>query len=211
MKIRHKLLQDFQFTSSDKKIFILKKGTIIDGFKYKIKDDTIDIDMDIVLSNPDYFETIDWRSELLIHLKASKVPQPSQISKKIVPFIEEMILSSSNSSNAQATPNVEVDDTLLRDLERRESDLIAREKKLTDKESKSVKSDKIKKLTDNSTLDELFGKKESNLRERELALETRRLEMKDWERELKKIQLEIENWEALHWKMKKNVKPPSAE
>jgi hypothetical protein len=94
MKIKHKLLSDYQHLSTDKKIFILKSGTILENYNYKLKSENIQIDREIVDANPQLFQLIDWKTELLIYLKAEKVPQPSQVVKKLIPFIEEMILSS---------------------------------------------------------------------------------------------------------------------
>ena len=94
MKIRHKVIQDFQFVSDDKKIFVLKLGSILEEYVFKTKGEEIPIDRDIIDNNPLYFQIIDWKSELLMYLKLNKIPQPSQISKKLIPFIDDMILSS---------------------------------------------------------------------------------------------------------------------
>jgi hypothetical protein len=40
MKIKHKLLSDYQYVSPDKKIFLIKSGTIIEEYFYKLKSDT---------------------------------------------------------------------------------------------------------------------------------------------------------------------------
>ena len=87
MKIRHKVIQDFQFVSDDKKIFVLKLGSILEEYVFKTKGEEIPIDRDIIDNNPLYFQIIDWKSELLMYLKLNKIPQPSQISKKLIPFI----------------------------------------------------------------------------------------------------------------------------
>ena len=37
MKIKHKLLSDYQYITNDKKIFLIKSGTIIEEYLYKLK------------------------------------------------------------------------------------------------------------------------------------------------------------------------------
>ena len=107
MKIRHKLLSDYQYVSNDKKIFLIKSGTIINEYNYSLKNDILPLDREIVDSNPDLFEPIDWKSELLIHLKQNKISPPAQILKKLIPFIEDMILSSINKSPAMNEDEIE--------------------------------------------------------------------------------------------------------
>jgi hypothetical protein len=92
MKIKHKVIKEFQYLSPDKKIFILKVGTILQEYNYTVKSEIIPIDKDIIDNNPEFFEVIDWKSELLTHMKAQKFPTPSQFHKKLIPFIEEMVL-----------------------------------------------------------------------------------------------------------------------
>ena len=87
MKIKHKLLNDFQYISPDKKIFVLKSGTILEEYNYKVKSDIIPIDKDIVDNNPEFFEVVDWKAELMTFMKANKLPQPAQLGKKLIPFI----------------------------------------------------------------------------------------------------------------------------
>jgi hypothetical protein len=143
MKIRHKILQDFQFISNDKKIFILKSGIILDNYLYKSKDGEILVDKDIVDSNQLFFQPIDWKAELISHLKSSKTPQPSQIAKKITPFIEEMILSSiqqptngaydKDRENKISEKEDEIEVRLKR-IEKKEEDLRGRSKDIMEKE-----------------------------------------------------------------------------
>lgn len=89
MNIKHKLLSDYQFISDDKIITVIKSGTIIENYTYK----SIILDKVIVESNPHYFEILDWKNELLIFMKKSKIPQPAILSKKLIPFINDMIIS----------------------------------------------------------------------------------------------------------------------
>lgn len=104
MNLKHKVIKDFQYLSPDKKIFTLKAGTIIDEYVFKIKNESIDIDKDIIDNNPDFFEIVEWRAELLAYLKANKIPQPAVLSKKLIPFINEMLASvqpSKSSNNSE--------------------------------------------------------------------------------------------------------------
>lgn len=194
MTIKHKLLADYQFTSSDKKIFVLKTGTILQEYKYKVKNETIDIDRDIVDANPEFFEVLDYKSELLSYLKAQKIPQPSQIHKKLVPFIEDMILSSMQQSS---TPII--DDSMIKELERKDSDLNSRERRIKDKEEEiDIRLKRIEKR-EQSYKDDLneLDKKEDALRtrskeltEKQLDIEDKIQELKERERNLDRTQLE---------------------
>lgn len=291
MKIKHKLILDFQFTSSDKKIFILKTGTTLEDYKHKVKNETIDIDKDIVDQNPEFFSVIDWKSELLTHLKVSKIPQPSQISKKIIPFIEDMILSSTQA------PGITMDDSMVKELERKESDLNSRDRRIKDKEEElEIRNGRIERREVSYKEDLLdLDKKEDNLRVRSKELTDKQLDIdgkiqdikerernldrnllesakdidvkyvelqnrididlkslserergieinlrgikrkeseleqldadisdkirnfeirieehKNWEIDVKRIHIEIQEWESLNWKMKRRVTPPSA-
>ena len=69
MKIKHKVIKEFQYLSPDKKIFILKLGTILEDYIYKVKTELIPIDKDIIDNNPDFFILIDWKAELITYLK----------------------------------------------------------------------------------------------------------------------------------------------
>jgi len=132
MKIKHKLLTDYQFTTVDKKIFLIKSGTLIDDYVYKIKGESIQIDKGIVEANPQIFAPVDWKAELLTHMKISKFPTPTQFHKKLIPFIEEMIISSIQQIQAP----IEIkDDSKIKDLELKEKDLELKEKDLESKES----------------------------------------------------------------------------
>jgi hypothetical protein len=131
MKIKHKVIKEFQYLSPDKKIFILKIGTILEEYNYRVKTEIIPIDKDIIDHNPDFFEVIDWRAELLSYMRSEKLPQPAQLGKKIIPFIEEMILSSISQSQPQGQV---VDEYQIKELERKEKDLNNREFRIKDKE-----------------------------------------------------------------------------
>mgnify|MGYP007047585087 FL=1 len=47
MKIKHKLLSDYQYTSPDKKIFLIKTGTILQNYIYNVKGEDVLLDRDI--------------------------------------------------------------------------------------------------------------------------------------------------------------------
>lgn len=183
MKIKHKLLSDYQYTSIDKKIFLIKSGTIIEEYIYKLKDESIFIDKEIILANPQIFSIIDWKAELLSYIKASKLPTPAVLTKKLVPFIEEMILSSIQQNAATAKP---MDDSLIRELERKELDLKSREKRIKDKEEeidiriKRVEKREIEHKDDLKSLD----KREDDLRERSKEVIEKGLDLDDKIQEL---------------------------
>jgi hypothetical protein len=131
MKIKHKVVKEFQYLSPDKKIFILKVGTILQEYNYAVKSEIIPIDRDIMDNNPEFFEVLDWKSELLTYMKVQKLPTPSQLQKKLIPFIEDMILSSIQQN--QTTVSV-IDESKIKELEWKEIDLNNRDKRVKDKE-----------------------------------------------------------------------------
>jgi hypothetical protein len=89
--MKHKVIKDFQLLV-DKKIVVLKSGTTLVDYKYITKSDNIQVEIDIVNQNPDYFLVIDWKTELTLYMKQNKLPQPAVLSKKLIPFIEEMFI-----------------------------------------------------------------------------------------------------------------------
>jgi len=176
MKIKHKLLSDYQYLAPDKKIFMIKSGTIIIDYIFKLKNENIYIDREIVDANPQIFQIIDWKAELLGYMKAEKLPQPAQLSKKLVPFIEEMILTMQNPNVSAPNPETFKDmkkdsenmmrklfekkeEELLKDIEKRESDL---KKQYERKESELLK-DIEKKESDLNALKKSLERKESEL------------------------------------------------
>lgn len=139
MKLKHKLIKEFQYLGDDKKIIVLKVGTILEEYIYKLKLELIPIDKDIVDGNPDFFEIVEWRAELLSYLKSNKIPQPAILSKKLYPFMEEFIVS-----NQSKTETIQVDNFIEKIVEvekivekvikvtddNKYNELIEREKKL---------------------------------------------------------------------------------
>lgn len=294
MKIKHKLLSDYQYTSPDKKIFLIKSGTIIDEYVYKIKGESIHIDKEIVEANPQLFSPIDWKSELLSYMKVNKLPTPAQLHKKMVPFIEEMILSSMNQNSGGQV----MDEYQIKEIERKERDLNNRESRIKDKEEEiEIRLNRVEKREESYKEDlKSLDKKEDELRERSRVLTEKQIDLEDkiqdlnekernfdrsilesakdldvkyaelqnkidrdlkvvsekekdlenlsksikrkedqliqreseindkirdfdikyeqfknWENELRKLDKEIKDWENMHWKFRRNIKPPSAE
>lgn len=137
MKAKHKLLSDFQYISPDKKIFVLKSGTILEEYNYKVKGEVIPVDRDIVDNNPEFFEVVDWKAEILSFMRVNKMPQPAQLGKKLIPFIEEMVLSSISPTTAVVDHNKE------RLLEEKDTQLFRKEKELEKKEIEIKNSEEM--------------------------------------------------------------------
>lgn len=178
MKIKHKLLSDYQYITPDKKIFLIKSGTIIEEYQYKLKGENIPIDKDIVEANPQLFDPIDWKAELLTYMRAEKLPQPAQLGKKIIPFIEEMILSSISQSQPQGQV---VDEYQIKELERKEKDLNNREFRIKDKEEEiEIRISRVEKREESYKEDlKLLDKKEDELRERNKILTEKQIDLED--------------------------------
>jgi DNA repair exonuclease SbcCD ATPase subunit len=178
MKIKHKVIKEFQYLSPDKKIFILKIGTILEEYNYRVKTDIIPIDKDIIDNNPEFFEVIDWKAELLSYMRAEKLPQPAQLGKKIIPFIEEMILSSISQSQPQGQV---VDEYQIKELERKEKDLNNREFRIKDKEEEiEIRISRVEKREESYKEDlKLLDKKEDELRERNKILTEKQIDLED--------------------------------
>lgn len=178
MKIKHKLLSDYQYIATDKKIFLIKAGTIIEEYQYKLKGDNVAIDRDIVEANPQIFSPIDWQSELLFYMKAQKLPTPSQLHKKIVPFIEEMVLSSIQQNS---TPVSSMDESKVKELEWKEIDLNNREKRIKDKEEEiDIRLQRVEKREGDYKQDlKELDKREDDLRVRSRELTEKLLNIED--------------------------------
>ena len=196
MKVKHKLLSDYQYTSIDKKIFVLKSGTILEEYNYQLKGESILIDKEVVDANPQIFCLLDWKAELLSYIKTSKLPTPAVLTKKLVPFIEDMILSSIQQNAAVGKP---MDDSLIRELERKELDLKSREKRIKDKEEEiDIRIKRVEKR-ESEHKDDLksLDKREDDLRERSkeviekgLDLDDKIQELNEKERNLDRASLE---------------------
>ena len=184
MKIKHKVINDFQYLSPDKKIFVLKSGTILEEYIHKVKSELIPIDKAIIDNNPEFFEVIDWKAELLTFMKVNKIAQPAQLGKKLIPFIEDMVLSSIQQNTTSTGPVM--DESLMKELERKESDLNSRERRIKDKEDeldirlKRVEKRETEYKDDLKSLD----KKEDELRTKSKELIEKSIELDEKSQEL---------------------------
>lgn len=178
MRIKHKLLSDYQYTTPDKKIFLIKSGTILEEYVYKVKNESITIDRDIIDNNPDFFEVVDWKYELMTYMKAQKLPTPAQLHKKIVPFIEEMVLSSIQQNS---TPVSSMDEAKVKELEWKEIDLNNREKRVKDKEEEiDIRLQRVEKREGDYKQDlKDLDKREDDLRVRSRELTEKLLNIED--------------------------------
>jgi len=178
MKIKHKLLSDYQFLSSEKKIFLIKSGTIIEEYLYKIKNESISIDKQIVDANPEIFQIIDWKAEMLSYMKSQKFPTPSQFHKKLIPFIEEMVLSSIQQNSG---PVSNIDESKVKELEWKEIDLNNREKRIKDKEEEmEIRLKRVEKREqDHKEELKSLDKKEDELREKSREVTEKKLDLED--------------------------------
>ena len=182
MKIKHKLLSDFQYISPDKKIFIIKTGTILEEYNYKLKSDIIPIDKEIVDANPDIFNIVDWKAELLTYIKTNKLPTPAVLTKKLIPFIEEIVLS--NTSQIKSVPVI--DESKIKELESKEIDLNSRERRIKDQEDeidiRLKRVDKREKELKNDLLS--LENKEDEIREKSKEIIEKSLDFDDKLQEL---------------------------
>lgn len=177
MKIKHKVIKEFQYLSPDKKIFVLKSGTVLEEYNYKVKSEVIPIDKEIIDNNPEFFEVIDWKAELMSYMKLNKMPQPAQLGKKLIPFIEEMVLSSIQAAPAGSV----VDDAKIKEVERKEADLASREKRIRDKEEEiEIRLKRVEKREAEYKEDLMaLDKREDLLRERSKELTEKALDLDD--------------------------------
>jgi len=190
MKIKHKVIKEFQYLSPDKKIFILKIGAILEEYIYKVKTELIPIDKAIIDNNPEFFEVIDWKAELLTFMRAEKMPQPAQLGKKLIPFFEDMIMSSIQNDNVKS-----IDNDLMKDLERRETelnstkreidrreiDLDSRDRRIKDKEDEiEIRIKRVAKREDEYKLDlKTIEKKDDELRSRTRDITEKELDLQE--------------------------------
>ena len=178
MKIKHKVIKEFQYLSPDKKIFILKVGTILQEYNYTVKSEIIPIDKDIIDNNPEFFEVVDWKSELLTHMKAQKFPTPSQFHKKLIPFIEEMVLSSIQQNSG---PVSNIDEYKIKELDWKEIDLNNRDKRIKDKEEEiDIRLKRVEKREEDHKQElKSLDRKEDELRIRSKELTEKQLDLED--------------------------------
>ena len=176
MKIKHKVIKEFQYLSPDKKIFILKLGTILEDYIYKVKTELIPIDKDIIDNNPDFFIVIDWKAELLTYLKTNKIPQPAVLGKKLFPFMEEFILPSATQQSGPV-----LDESKWRELDDKEFDLTRREKRIKEKEDDlETRLSKVEGRENEYKTDvRLLDKREDDIRQRSTELTNKELDFQE--------------------------------
>lgn len=191
MKLKHKLIKEFQYLGDDKKIIVLKVGTILEEYIYKLKSELIPIDKDIVDSNPDFFEIVEWRAELLSYLKSNKIPQPAILSKKLYPFMEEFILNNETSSS-KIESTIVVNEDL---LSKRELDIKRREKRVIENEDDNT--EKLKRIQNREDIYKenikQLDEKENDLLLRISKITERELNLEDTLREINERERNLEN------------------
>lgn len=190
MKLKHKVIKEFQFLTDDKKILILKINTVLEEYVYSQKDENITIDKDIVDNNPEFFQEVDWKAELLSYLKSNKIPQPAVLSKKLIPFIDDMILSS-----IQEPTNSIIDEDYIKDLEKKEYELSRKETRLSDiEEDIELRVNRIKKREDDYKEDlKKLDKKEDELRLKLKQISDKELEVQDKLQDINERERNLEN------------------
>ena len=176
MKIKHKLLSDFQYISPDKKIFIIKAGTVLEAYNYKLKSDIIPIDREIVDANPEIFNIVDWKAELLTYIKINKLPTPAVLTKKLIPFIEEIVLSNTSKSSQPV-----IDESKIKELETKEFDLNSRDRRIKDLEDEiDIRLKRVEKRENEYKSDlNLLEKKDDELRDKSKELIEKSLDIDD--------------------------------
>jgi hypothetical protein len=193
MTIKHKVLKDFQLLTDDKKILILKAKTIIEDYKFKNKSETVTVPLDIIKNNPDYFAFIDWKEDLQSYLKTNKIPQPAVITKKLVPFIETMMLEASNPNIKEIIIEKEVIKEVIVEKPKIVEKEIVVEKKVSD-DSISIELElQLKKL---KLKEEQLDKEIEQTNSKELVAEKKEKEATKLETELNSRKMEIDTKEA---------------
>jgi hypothetical protein len=207
MAIKHKVLKDFQLLTEDKKILILKAKTIIEDYKFKNKSDTVNVPVDIIKNNPDYFSFIDWKEELQSYLKVNKIPQPAVITKKLVPFIETMMSENGGTQTKEIIIEKEVikeiivekivsDQSLSVDLETKLKKLQLKESQL-DKEIEEANTKELEATNREkkaSELEKKYTEKNEELESKSKYLESKEIELNEKEIHLKDKELNLSSY-----------------
>ena len=186
MKIKHKLLSDYQLITTENKIVLIKSGTIIENYTYE----GIEIDKSIIDSNTNYFEIMSWKNELIIFMKKSKIPQPAVLGKKLFPFMEEFILSSTTTQ-----PATRLDESKSRELDDKEFDLNRREKRIKEKEDDlENRLSKVEGRENEYKTDvRLLDKREDDIRQRSNELTNKELDLEEKQQALGERERNIES------------------
>ncbi len=93
----YELIQDFQYTTTQKQILKLEKGTRLDEedknfFIIKIKNTIFKLEKDIVINNPEYFKKVDWNTEISEIIKKNKKATSPKLASLITTYISESFL-----------------------------------------------------------------------------------------------------------------------
>jgi hypothetical protein len=188
MKLKHKVIKEFQFLTPDKKILILKVNSVLEEYVYTQKDEKILIDKDIVDNNPEFFLEVDWKAELVSYLKTNKIPQPAVLSKKLFPFMEEFI-----NSNYETLPVLDINKS--KELENKEFDLERREKRISDREEElEIRINRIEKRESEYKEDiKSLDKKETDLKQKIIEVTNKELELQELSQDINERERNIES------------------
>lgn len=206
--MKHKIIEDFHLMGHDKNIITLKSGTILEDYIYKKGTmGELLVGKDAVEKNERFFEIFDWKAELTSYLKSQKIPQPSVLSKKIQPFIQDMISTSSYSGSVVSTQtevmvdnpeHLKVIESLKRTIKEKELDIEELNNLIKKKESNT-----------NRQLDE--KEKDLEFREEQLKKRKERLEDLDFELENRLKEVKNKEFEVLTWENRVNQSISSLE
>jgi DNA repair exonuclease SbcCD ATPase subunit len=206
--MKHKIIEDFHLMGPDKNIITLKSGTILEDYIYKKGTmGELLVGKEAVEKNEKFFEIFDWKAELTAYLKSNKIPQPAVLSKKIQPFIQEMMSTTSYSTNVVSTQTeVMVDNPEhLKTIESLKRTI--KEKELEIEELNNL----IKKKESN--INRQIDEKEKDLEFREEQLKKRKERLEDLDFELENRTKEVKNkeFEVLTWENRINQSISSLE
>jgi hypothetical protein len=206
MITKHKVLKDFQFLTEDKKIIILKAKTIIENYTYKLKTGDITVSKEIINNNPDYFSFIDWKEDLQTYLKANKIAQPAVITKKLVPFVENLLDTNSKVITKEIlveTPvEVKVKENnvdsiqLQLELETKIKKTELQQSLLNDEIEQTNKKELeyIKKLEDLNKTEKDLNKKKTELQNLENSLEETKKDLEEREKKMEEFKTEFDKF-----------------
>ena len=182
--MKHKVIQDFQLTTDDKKIIVLKSGTVLVDYTYSTKNkESLTIDKEIIDNNDLFFKSINWKEELNTYLRQNKIPQPAVITKKLVPFIEEMFVINNPEKETPKEFNISNNSTLEIELENK------------------IKKNDLLQVHLQSEIDSInrkeieLNQKEKNLLEKEQFLNQRENEINTKSNELNLIEINLDERE----------------
>lgn len=206
MTIKHKVIQDYQFVTDDKKIIVLKTNTILENYVYTPKgsQDSIVIDKEIIENNSEFFKILDWKEELHSFIKANKIPQPAILTKKIIPFIDEMFISSQNKiSNTPIIVSNHNDEEIkfkesqleskAKRLEMLEKQLLEEQQKISNKELEFLRrekgiTEKIKEIESSSINDEFYTTQIEEIKRKQLEILNKEKEIFEKESQLELLE-----------------------